>query len=369
MSFVDWVYIIGGFVLLIVLLDGLRRMNINWKQRVRLRVESEEGIDQPSQHDGVELLRGELPNGGARVVRTEPYISGSEAQHSHQSEFTGNDSSTDNDGYIEESVYRSEPEESIEFSAEAIQTDTALDQQPQDNRYEEDGYEEDGYEENGYEQEVVEVNSNEASNKISEEAIVGRNEPGRSVKEFSKIKGKAGAKIKAAVQKQLDFSDALFATADTPPPEQTSSAPKPEEIEEIIVIHIEIPSSELVTNELLVPLLLDNGMHFGEMGIFHRQDDRNIASTPLFSLANSREPGSFDMESGDGFDVSGLTLFFTLPGPEDPVVALDEMVRLAEILKTELRADWLDSGRNPLNTQILEHLSQKVRDYKLQHPA
>ena len=364
MSFVDWVYIIGGFVLLIVLLDGLRRMNINWKQRVRLRVESEEEFDEPTQNSGVELLRGELPNGGARVVRTEPYISGSEAQHSHQSEFIGDNSSTDdsidNEGYVGESVYRSEPGESIAFSAEVTQTDTALDQQAEDNRYEEDRYEE-----SGYEQEVVE----ETSNETTDEAVVDPSEPTRSTKEPSKLKEKAGAKIKAAVQKQLDFSDALFATADTPPPEQTSSAPKPEEIEDIIVIHIEIPSSELVTNELLVPLLLDNGMHFGEMGIFHRQDDRNIASTPLFSLANSREPGSFDMESGDGFEVSGLTLFFTLPGPDDPVVALDEMVRLAEILKTELRADWLDSGRNPLNTQILEHLSQKVRDYKLQHPA
>ena len=110
-------------------------------------------------------------------------------------------------------------------------------------------------------------------------------------------------------------------------------------------------------------------MRHGEMGIFHRQDDRNIASTPLFSLANSQEPGTFDLDAKEGFAVAGLTLFFTLPGPEDPVVALDEMIKLAEILKTELRADWLDSGRNPLNIQILEHLRQKVRDFKLQHPA
>lgn len=338
MSLVDWIYIVGGLVLLVVLIDGLRRMNSNWKQKVRLKVVAEEDDEDLDERDGVALLRGELPNGGARVVRAEPFISSDKSHLESESEpegINGNGSNIVENG-------DSNTDESISFSS-AQEQDTRV--EPPEGVIQ-----------------PISVDREQPEPEAEKANIKTKNES-------AKIKQKTSSKIKSVVQKQLDFSDALFASENDQPPKKAVKPRKPDEIEDIIVIHIQIPPSETIDSKLLIPLLQDNGMRHGEMGIFHRQDDRNIASTPLFSLANSQEPGTFDLDAKEGFTVAGLTLFFTLPGPEDPVVALNEMIKLAEILKTELRANWLDSGRNPLNTQILEHLRQKVRDFKLQHPA
>ena len=336
MSFLDWLYIIGGLILLLVLVDGLRRMNSNWKQKVRLKVIKEEPENEFDARDTVELLRGELPNGGARVVRTEPFISDEESELDSKLEQAVEEDfqSTHDDDYVTISA-------SVQDSASPVEAAALTSELPL-------------AEDDSVEESIQQLDA-PTQDTPAKEAVV-------------KAKEKIRSKAKAVAQKQLDFSDALFATKENPPPQKTTKLKKSNEVEDIVVIHIEVPATERVTGQQLIPLLKDSGMQFGEMGIFHRQDDRNIASTPLFSLANSREPGTFDIDADD-FDVLGLTLFFTLPGPEDPVVALDEMIKLAEILKTELRADWLDSGRNPLNIQILEHLRQKVRDFKLQHPA
>ena len=332
MSFLDWLYIIGGLILLLVLVDGLRRMNSNWKQKVRLKVKGEQPENEFDARDEVALLRGELPNGGARVVRAEPFISSPEPDA---------DNGLEQEAEAEVFVDIQSSVDEVIISASAQDSDSAV-------------------EASVLTSEMPLVDESPVENPSQEMDSVIEDKP-------VKTKKKSALKAKPVTQKQLDFSDALFATKDDLPPPK--KAKQSNEIEEIVVIHIEVPASEAVTSQQLIPLLKDNGMKFGEMGIFHRQDDRNIASTPLFSLANSREPGTFDIESKEGFDVSGLTLFFTLPGPDDPVVAIDEMIKLAEILKIELQAEWLDSGRNPLNTQILEHLRQKVRDFKLQHPA
>ena len=356
MSLVDWIYIIGGLVLLVVLIDGLRRMNSNWKHKVRLKVGPDDEHDEELEgRDGVALLRGELPNGGARVVRAEPFISSEEPQFEpklaevEEQSATIAESNTDESNVVEsvdsttDSTTDSNTDESNAISPSSQEQSTTIDLPVEDLQ-------------------PISEDLEQAKSSIEKVQRETKNKP-------AKIKEKTSSKIKSAVQKQLVFSDALFATDNDQPPKKAAKPNKPEEIKDIIVIHIQIPSSETIDSQLLVPLLQDNGMRHGEMGIFHRQDDRNIASTPLFSLANSQEPGTFDLDAKEGFAVAGLTLFFTLPGPEDPVVALDEMIKLAEILKTELRADWLDSGRNPLNIQILEHLRQKVRDFKLQHPA
>lgn len=65
LSMRDWLFIIGGVLILLILADGFRRM---WRaRRSSIRVKLEElgaSIDDP---DEIDLLRGELPSGGARL--------------------------------------------------------------------------------------------------------------------------------------------------------------------------------------------------------------------------------------------------------------------------------------------------------------
>lgn len=63
LSIRDWLFMIGGLLILIILADGFRRV---WRARhnaIRVRLEAEGDIDPL---DELDLLRGELPSGGAR---------------------------------------------------------------------------------------------------------------------------------------------------------------------------------------------------------------------------------------------------------------------------------------------------------------
>ena len=66
LSMRDWLFMIGGLLILIILADGFRRV---WRARrnaIRVRLEEDVSFDPLEELD---LLRGELPSGGARPKR------------------------------------------------------------------------------------------------------------------------------------------------------------------------------------------------------------------------------------------------------------------------------------------------------------
>jgi cell division protein ZipA len=48
------------------------------------------------------------------------------------------------------------------------------------------------------------------------------------------------------------------------------------------------------------------------------------------------EPGVFKLETMEGLNTPGLILFFTLPGPDRPLVAYDQMIHTARRLTERL---------------------------------
>jgi len=64
LSMRDWLFMVGGLLILVILADGFRRVWQARRNAIRIRLEEEDVSFDPL--EGLDLLRGELPSGGAR---------------------------------------------------------------------------------------------------------------------------------------------------------------------------------------------------------------------------------------------------------------------------------------------------------------
>lgn len=140
-------------------------------------------------------------------------------------------------------------------------------------------------------------------------------------------------------------------------------APPPED--KIIVIYIMSPPGGRFTGNDVRRAVETAGLRYGNMSIFHRLlDPDNQDSDAVFSLANSVEPGTFDLDTLEDFSTPGLTLFMQLPGPLNGITALDSMLAAAHIVATELHGELRDQSRSVLSKQTIEHLHSDIIEYQ-----
>jgi cell division protein ZipA len=132
-------------------------------------------------------------------------------------------------------------------------------------------------------------------------------------------------------------------------------------VEELIVLHLLAPTGSAYTGPALVHMLRAQGLKFGAMNIFHRVDPMTKARN--YSVANAVEPGVFDLADLENFNSRGLSFFLQLPGPEDPLGTLDDMVHVVRTLAAELGGEVKDEGMSVLTGQTVAHLRQRISDH------
>ena len=143
----------------------------------------------------------------------------------------------------------------------------------------------------------------------------------------------------------------------------TITAPPLED--KIIVLYIMAPPGGRFAGPDVRHAIEAAGLHYGQMRIFHRLVDQNQPdSEAVFSLANSVEPGSFDLDRLGEFTTPGLTLFMQLPGPLNGITALDSMLAAAHIIATELHGELRDQSRSVLSKQSIELLHSEIVEYQ-----
>ncbi|MEO6699338.1 MAG: cell division protein ZipA [Paraperlucidibaca sp.] len=108
----------------------------------------------------------------------------------------------------------------------------------------------------------------------------------------------------------------------------------------VISIHI-MARNEPIPGRLLLEHLLQYGLRYGDMAIFHRHEHPTGQGSILFSLAQAMEPGTFDIDTLSRASVPGVSLFLGLPGYKC-LVAYDLMIDTARRLANALQADMLD---------------------------
>ena len=135
-------------------------------------------------------------------------------------------------------------------------------------------------------------------------------------------------------------------------------------VEEVLVINVISRDTHGFRGPALLQNILESGLRFGEMDIFHRHESMAGNGEVLFSMANAVKPGTFDLDDIDHFTTPAVSFFLGLPGPRHPKQAFDVMVAAARKLSQELNGELKDDQRSVLTAQTIEHYRQRIADYE-----
>ena len=157
-------------------------------------------------------------------------------------------------------------------------------------------------------------------------------------------------KIETSVDEQTSVSDSESTTKQRP------GANCPERFVILYVAAIHGPFE----GQHLLECLLDQGMTFGEMDIFHRTSD---AGKILFSSANAVAPGTFVVSEMHEIKTPAISLFMQANLLNDPLAAYDQMVEVAQNLALDLVGEVKDESRSVLTPQTIEHGRQSLVEF------
>jgi cell division protein ZipA len=143
-------------------------------------------------------------------------------------------------------------------------------------------------------------------------------------------------------------------------PEEKEAAP----VEEVLVINVVARDEAGFKGPALLQNILESGLRFGEMDIFHRHESMAGNGEVLFSMANGVKPGTFDLDDIELFSTRAVSFFLGLPGPRYPKQAFDVMVAAARKLSHELNGELKDDQRSVLTAQTIEHYRQRIVEFE-----
>lgn len=146
--------------------------------------------------------------------------------------------------------------------------------------------------------------------------------------------------------------------------QQNLAAKQPAEPEEVLIINVMAHKGEMFKGAELLDIILKCGMRYGSMDIFHRYSDAKGDGALLFSMANMVKPGTFDLDSMDEFETPGVSLFMTLPINADSMQSFELMVDTAHAIADGLHGELKDEQRSAMTRQTLEHCRQRIRDFE-----
>ncbi|MCO5365116.1 cell division protein ZipA [Pseudomonas alliivorans] len=135
-------------------------------------------------------------------------------------------------------------------------------------------------------------------------------------------------------------------------------------VEEVLVISVISRSESGFKGPALLQNILESGLRFGEMDIFHRHESMAGNGEVLFSMANAVKPGIFDLDDIDHFSTRAVSFFLGLPGPRHPKQAFDVMVAAARKLAHELDGELKDDQRSVMTAQTIEHYRQRIVEFE-----
>lgn len=350
----DWLTIIIVLLILGILLDGWRRMRRAHRESLKVSPALRKGrgnaSSEPGQGTGSELPRdytSELPNGGARVAYREQLAARRAAVHSDpdtteedtSGEPAGGDSASEpktpsnrgrREGQIPEQVALN-LDESVPILMETTDEESATDEAGEQGR--------------------IEPTLGEAA-----ESPQKRNakspKPGRP----KTLSGDSpGAKTGSGQAAKSGAGSSSSAGQDIKPPE------------EVLIVNLMAPSGQAFRGDALLDALLQGGLRFGDMNIFHRYEKPNGGGAILFSLANMVKPGTFDLDQMDDFTTPGVSLFMTLPleaSESTNTQVFDLMLETAQTLAEELGGELKDENRSVMTRQTMEHCRQRIHEFE-----
>ncbi|MDZ7804648.1 cell division protein ZipA [Thiohalophilus sp.] len=130
----------------------------------------------------------------------------------------------------------------------------------------------------------------------------------------------------------------------------------------VIVLNVMAKAGRQFAGMDILDALYANDLRHGEMMIFHRYPEQG-GGRPVFSLANTVEPGTFDLHAIEQLQTPGVSLFMQLPAPIDSREAFELMLKTGRNLAEQLGGDLCDERRNLLTLQTIGHLKEQIESF------
>lgn len=138
----------------------------------------------------------------------------------------------------------------------------------------------------------------------------------------------------------------------------------------IVVLHLEAKEKKVFHGEELLNIFLSNGLRYGAKKIFHYYENASGSDAVIFSLANSMQPGTFDLDQMSSLTTSSVSLFLIIEDHEDPMVALNILLDSAKKIAIQLDGELKDDSRSAFTKQTEDHYRQRIIDYcRIQLPG
>jgi len=167
---------------------------------------------------------------------------------------------------------------------------------------------------------------------------------------------------KEAPLPELDLdTDPIVAAEDVEPFEAEAPELPPEGEQLIVALRLRARQPAGFDGSDLVKAFSAESLEYGRFGAFHSLDERRRSR---FLVASLVEPGSFEIEKMHELRCPGVSMFMVLPGPPEPLGALDGMFTCARRLAERLDADVLDDKGNALTMQQAGWLREQVVEFK-----
>ncbi len=140
-----------------------------------------------------------------------------------------------------------------------------------------------------------------------------------------------------------------------------------DDFDKIITLYIAARAGNLLRGPDIVVAAEKTGLTYGHMNVFHRLVDGHPERGPIFSVANIRSPGSFEMAEIQALETPAIAFFLTLPAPVRALDAWDAMLPTAERMAELLDGVLLDEQRNALGRQRIAGLRDELRAWDREH--
>lgn len=196
----------------------------------------------------------------------------------------------------------------------------------------------------------------------------GRQEPTLGAQLERELAAAGDYSSDAAVQAEMDLLDSAVGSPTGAAASELGRRAN-DDFDKIVTLYIAARAGQTLRGPDIVVAAEKAGLTYGHMNVFHRLVDGHPERGPIFSVANIRKPGSFEMADIQSLETPAIAFFLTLPAPIASLDAWDAMLPNAQRMAELLDGVLLDEQRNALGRQRIAHLRDEMRAYDRQNEA
>ena len=135
---------------------------------------------------------------------------------------------------------------------------------------------------------------------------------------------------------------------------------KSNEKTDLITIHLEAEEN-VFEYEPLIHFLKNSDFDFSDEGGWFKI---NLDEENNFLFVNGLNPGKFSLEE-NVISTNVMTLIYSMKPKTNSVNSLAELIKFSELVAKQFSSQILDSDRNALTQQMVEHYSQMAEEFDL----